>query len=136
MSRRRLRQGIAIALAGIPAIAFARAPSYTTAQADAGAARYTQACALCHGPDLAGSFETPALTGRFVQHWAGVPLSALAAYIQRAMPLTAPGTLSRTDVIALTAFLLRANGAPPGHAALPATPHGLDHLIFPVSEAR
>lgn len=117
-------------------MALARAPSYTTAQADAGAARYAQACALCHGPDLAGTFETPALTGRFVQHWAGVPLSALTAYIQRAMPLTAPGALSRADVIALTAFLLRANGTPPGHVALPATPHGLDHLTFPVGAAR
>ncbi|MBB2166354.1 cytochrome c [Gluconacetobacter sp. 1b LMG 1731] len=79
-----------------------------------GADLYRTACAMCHGTRLEGNFETPALTGRFVANWAGAPVSELEAYVHRAMPLMAPGTLSPDDTRAVVAFLLAANDLPQG----------------------
>ncbi|MCQ9156467.1 c-type cytochrome [Acidomonas methanolica] len=114
----------------------AAAPGYTAAQAEHGAELYARSCALCHGEDLGGNFQTPPLTGRFVRNWAGTPLSELARYIHDAMPLMAPGTLSSGDVLALIAYLLQENGAKPGKWPLPDQPARLDHLVFPASPAR
>lgn len=79
-----------------------------------GADLYRTACAMCHGTRLEGNFETPPLTGRFVANWAGAPVSELEAYVHRAMPLMAPGTLSTDDTRAVVAFLLETNALPQG----------------------
>jgi mono/diheme cytochrome c family protein len=107
--------------------------SYTQTQAEQGAMLYAGQCAMCHGAALAGSFETPPLTGRFVGNWAGAPLSELSAYIRRAMPQMAPGTLSSEQAAALVAFLLRENGVKSGGTPLPYRPEDLKHLAFPAT---
>ncbi|MFW7270076.1 c-type cytochrome [Gluconacetobacter sp. Hr-1-5] len=107
-------------------------PSFTAEQAQHGADLYRTACAMCHGADLGGNFQTPSLKGRLVASWAGTPLSRLTGYIQRAMPLMAPGTLSTEDATALVAFLLHENGAPPGKSPLPVTEKQQASLKFPI----
>jgi len=117
-----IRTGLALAaLAALPAIAAAPPPRplYTEAQAAEGAALYQASCAMCHGDTLAGTFDVPSLDGRFVAHWAGARADVLADYIQQAMPLFAPGSLSAEDNARITAYLLKANGFPAGTTPLP-----------------
>ncbi|MBU6266523.1 MAG: c-type cytochrome [Sphingomonadales bacterium] len=92
---------------------------YTAAQADAGAQAYAARCAVCHGADLAGTWEIPALKGRFIANWGRARLSQLHDYMGHAMPQFAPGTLDPQDDSAIIAFLLRENGAPAGATPLP-----------------
>ncbi|GAN61409.1 hypothetical protein ACI01nite_22870 [Acetobacter cibinongensis] len=105
--------------------------SYTQEQAARGAETYKEACALCHGASLGGAFDTPALKGRFVANWAGAPLRDLFDYMQRAMPLSAPGTLSAEDNADILAFLLQENGVKPGKKPLPAESAALTHVQLP-----
>lgn len=103
---------------------------FTARQADEGRALYAQRCAMCHGAALEGTFETPALTGRFVANWAGRPAGDLYAYLGRAMPQFAPGSLSPQDDVRLVAFLLAANGYPPGTTPLPADEATLQGMLL------
>jgi len=103
---------------------------YTAAQADEGARVYATQCAMCHGARLEGTVETPGLVGKFVANWAGRPLGDLFDYLGRAMPQGSPGRLDPQDNARLVAFILRANGAPAGDAALPADAAALRRITF------
>ena len=105
-------------------------PLFTAQQADEGRMVYAQRCAMCHGPALEGTFETPALTGRFVANWAGRPAGDLYAYLGRAMPQFAPGSLSPQDDARLVAYLLSANGYPAGATPLPADDTALKGMVL------
>jgi len=137
------RIAIALALAAVvwTSLAIAAGPSpvpapgvrqgaYTTEQAKAGARTYAIRCAVCHGTRLEGSYEVPALTGKFVAHWAGRPIWPLFDYVSRAMPQPSPGSLSPAENAALIAFLLEANGLPAGAKPLPADQAGLSSIPF------
>jgi len=63
---------------------------YTDAQAARGEVQFQQHCARCHGANLAGTFETPPLVGRFRPYWSGATLDVLFDYISSAMPLIIP----------------------------------------------
>src|SRR5688500_4596865 len=109
----------------------AQAPSRTVqdgvfsdAQATRGQALYTQRCAGCHGPKLAGA-QAPALTGEaFTAKFRMEPLSALFIQIRYAMPpRTPPSTpaggaaatqLTNEQAADLVAHLLKSNGFPAG----------------------
>lgn len=93
---------------------------YTAAQAAEGKALYDGACAMCHGPNLMGSFEAPPLTGQLVYNWAGESVGGLHSYVQKAMPLFAPGSLSAENNAKLVAYILQTNGYPAGNSPLPA----------------
>lgn len=88
---------------------------------------YKAQCAMCHGQRGEGMLPAyPALIGRdpagegfkFATDPRIVPTignywpyaTTLFDYIKRAMPLTAPGSLTDDQVYALTAYLLAANG--------------------------
>jgi cytochrome c len=85
---------------------------------------YAEQCAACHGtfgegegrfPKLAGGKGTlrddrPELT--VGSYWPFAP--TLWDYINRAMPMPAPHTLSADDVYALTAYILNLNDIVPG----------------------
>src|SRR5437868_394443 len=85
---------------------------------------YAEQCAACHGtfgegegrfPKLAGgigtlSHDRPELT--VGSYWPFAP--TLWDYINRAMPMQAPHTLSADDVYALTAYILHLNDIVPG----------------------
>ncbi len=87
---------------------------FTAEQAAAGRAVYTASCASCHLPDLAGRNEAPQLAGNnFMNTWRARSTRDLFEFIQGTMP---PAAASLTDeqYLAVTAFLLQANGAAPG----------------------
>jgi mono/diheme cytochrome c family protein len=92
-----MRRKIVLALAAVLAMVSnaQAAPSvwdgvYTDVQAERGGVQFQQHCARCHGANLAGTFETPPLVGRFIPYWAGTTLDALFDYVSTAMPLDRP----------------------------------------------
>lgn len=91
-----------------------------------GRALFAQKCAACHGPDaksgqgwigprliatepLSG-FENDYKLPRSIGNWWPYA-STLFDYVRRAMPQTAPGSLTADETYALVAFLLAENGA-------------------------
>src|SRR5437879_4188913 len=57
---------------------------YTDQQAKRGEPMYREHCADCHGDDLEGDAETPALSGAtFQTNWEGLPLGSLFQRIRR-----------------------------------------------------
>ena len=130
-----------IAAAGttIAALSIAAAPApgittlsgtYTTAQAAEGKDLYAGACATCHGPNLHGSFEAPTLTGKFIANWSGSSVGELHSYVQHAMPLFAPGSLTPEDNAKIVAYMLQANGYPAGTKPLPSDAAALNKIAF------
>jgi mono/diheme cytochrome c family protein len=111
-----------------------------------GSALYTAQCAMCHGQRGEGMLPAyPALIGRdpagegfkFATDPKIVPTignywpyaTTLFDYIKRAMPLTAPGSLTDDQVYALTAYLLAANDVIPDTTTLDAA--GLRSVRMP-----
>jgi mono/diheme cytochrome c family protein len=103
---------------------------YTDAQAIRGEVQFQQHCARCHGANLAGTFETPPLVGRFKPYWAGTTLDVLFDYISSAMPLDHPGSLSRAANADILAFLLKANDFPAGAKELSAESEAQNAIRF------
>src|SRR5690348_6704672 len=103
---------------------------YTDAQAERGGVLFQQQCARCHGANLAGTFETPPLVGRFKPYWSGATLEALFDYVATAMPLDRPGSLSRAANADILAFLLKANDFPAGTKELSASSEDLKAIRF------
>ncbi len=89
---------------------------FTAAQAMRGEAAYGMNCAKCHeGADVDG----PPLTGDpFIDRWREDTLSSLFTFIRTKMPQDAPGKLSEGTYVDVLAFLLQANGNPPGNSEL------------------
>lgn len=99
-----------------------------------GAQLYRVHCSACHGPTGQGMPPAyPALIGRepregfafatdfkitktIGNYWPYA--TTLYDYIRRAMPLTAPGSLSESQIYSLTAYLLAANEIIPSDATL------------------
>jgi cytochrome c len=94
---------------------------YTDTQAGRGEELYGRHCAECHGSGLDGDAvtEIPALAqDSFMQRWSTRNIDDLVSRMQRAMPPSAPGSLTRTQYVDLAAFLLKSNGFPSGFDAL------------------
>jgi mono/diheme cytochrome c family protein len=77
---------------------------YTAAQVKAGAAVYQKQCLTCHGVRLQG-VSGPALTGASFAH-ASLGAGQIYTIVSQQMPLTAPGSLSKSDDAAVTAYIL------------------------------
>jgi len=87
--------------------------------AAAGAAVYTQKCMACHGAEGAGG-PNDQLVGGHGTIASDQPVKTIGSYwpyattvfdyIRRAMPFTAPQSLTDDEVYALTAYLLALNG--------------------------
>jgi hypothetical protein len=91
---------------------------YTPAQARRGQEQFEQHCASCHRRDLDG-FSAPPLKGdRFLDQWREFPLEVLFDVLQAQMPLGNPGGLPAGTYLDITAYLLEANGLPPGRPEL------------------
>jgi mono/diheme cytochrome c family protein len=104
---------------------------YTNAQAKRGAALYAQECTACHGAQLGGVDEAPALVGgRFASNWDGVPLSAMVERIRVSMPQSSPGKLSRRQVADVLAYILERNGFPAGTMELPRQAGLLQGIVY------
>lgn len=93
---------------------------YTDAQAQAGTAVYSQACAACHGQQLEG-VAAPALKGSAFGEMAtaqGMTVDALLDVVTNTMPQSDPGSLKPEDNNAVVAYILQQNGYPAGTTAL------------------
>ena len=123
--------GLGVALASTANTALtARAPDeeqaaaasvFTAAQAATGRDAYQARCASCHLADLGGRNEASPLAGSsFMNVWRARSSKDLYDYIRTSMP---PGgaTLGAEEYLSITAFILQANGAPAGAAALTPT---------------
>ena len=77
-------------------------------------------CSQCHGPDMSGIDAAPPLTGgRFASNWNGVTLGDMVERIRISMPQNNPGSLSRTQISDVMAYILQQNGFPAGAKELP-----------------
>jgi len=118
MDRTFLRAGAAMfgALVASAALAApAQAASFTQAQADAGKAPYAQYCAECHHLTLRSTGHGSELAGpNFITRWGRRSTGDLVGYVSRLMPAGAPGSLSMPEYLAITAYVLAANGGAPG----------------------
>jgi mono/diheme cytochrome c family protein len=77
---------------------------YTPAQVATGAAVYAKYCLSCHGAHLQG-VAGPALTGPAFAH-ANLNVAQMYGIVAQQMPLTAPGSLSKTNYAAVMAYIL------------------------------
>jgi mono/diheme cytochrome c family protein len=116
---------LAVATLTIAAAACAHAPashalpSYTAAQAAAGATAYQAACETCHMADLGGSGDAPPLAGTsFARRWNGRPFVELTRFMREHMPNTVPGVLNDRTYLAVAAYVLQKNGVPTGQEPL------------------
>jgi len=104
---------------------------YTDAQAARGEAVYSKSCTSCHGPNLEGDAQAPALSDKeFVIEWNDQPLGDLFERITATMPGDAPGTLKASEVADVLAFILKKGGHPAGAAELPAGAAALKQVRF------
>jgi quinoprotein glucose dehydrogenase len=82
---------------------------------------YTRSCEHCHGPSLTGNptNEVPSLVAdAFMFHWRGRTVQDLYARLSKSMPSDAPGSLDAGTYLDLVAYMLEANGFPPGQQDL------------------
>jgi mono/diheme cytochrome c family protein len=91
---------------------------YTVAQADQGHQLYAFRCARCHDTGFLGAPRWDA--ARLGADFQGHTLFDLADMIHTSMPVDEPGTTSRADAAALTAYILSLLEVPPGDSELPA----------------
>jgi mono/diheme cytochrome c family protein len=91
---------------------------YTDAQAQRGQTLYAAQCVPCHGPALAGGLGPPLAGADFLRAWDKRPLVDLVDKIEKTMPATDPGTLTRAQATDLVAHLLKSSAFPAGSAEL------------------
>jgi S-disulfanyl-L-cysteine oxidoreductase SoxD len=104
---------------------------YTDAQAARGQTVYTESCSSCHGDDLSGSGQAPALTGKdFNVDWNDLAISDLFDRTSGTMPADKPGTLKPEQAVDVIAFLLQKGHFPAGQAELPTDTAALKAIKF------
>ncbi len=82
---------------------------YSTGQAARGQQIYQAQCAECHGTAMEGTTGPPLVGEDFLSNWSARPLASLVDKIQKTMPFSLPGTLSRQQSTDLAADILRAS---------------------------
>jgi len=100
--------------------------SFAEDQARRGESVYAAECAACHGPEMRGVFEAPELAGpTFRNTWGSRTVTELLQRISGTMPPAARGSLDAADYLAVTAYIMSANGVPAGSEPLAAAATGL-----------
>src|ERR1700677_3786479 len=85
--------------------------AFTAADAFGGRTAFRDNCVRCHGIELGGGENSPALVGaNFLSQWAGKSAADLLDRIRRTMPTDNPGGLSNRQYTDLVAYLISANG--------------------------
>ena len=108
---------------------------YTNDQADRGQVLYHEVCESCHAPDLAGGKVVPEIVGpTFVARWTNRTVGQFLDHVVASMPEDDPARVSREDKVDIVAFLLRANGLPPGDTLLADRLDDLDRVRFEIVE--
>jgi hypothetical protein len=92
---------------------------YSEEQLKRGTALFAEECSRCHGHDLTGGEEAPALFGAgFMANWNGLTVGDLSERIRLSMPPDNPSRLSRQQNVDILSLILRSNGFPSGKAEL------------------
>jgi cytochrome c len=92
---------------------------YTEDQTKRGADAFAKNCSVCHGHDMSGGEEAPALFGaNFMSNWNGLTVGDLSERIRISMPPQDPSRLTRQENVDIISALLKANGLPAGNAEL------------------
>jgi S-disulfanyl-L-cysteine oxidoreductase SoxD len=105
---------------------------YSAAQAQRGEDLFKKQCASCHGEALDGAGPYPPLSGdEFLNKYTGVSAQNVYDMIQKLMPATAPGTLTRPQAADLLAYILSFNKYPAGKTDLPSDQSAIQKLIIP-----
>jgi len=93
---------------------------YTADQAKRGAAEYQKQCASCHGDDLGGIDQSPPLNGdEFLSKYEGESIQVLFDKINKTMPATHPGLLTRPQTADVLAYVPSSNKYTAGSTELP-----------------
>lgn len=104
---------------------------YTADQVKRGEDAFTQKCALCHGGDMQGGPEAPALNGvSFMVGWGGKNAGELYTYLRTTMPPDAPGTVSDQRYADLMAAIFNKNDFPAGSTPLTPDPRALADILI------
>jgi len=104
---------------------------YTTAQSARGQKIYADSCTSCHGDDLSGGGQAPALAGKdFNVDWTDLAVSDLFERTHGTMPADKPGTLTPAQTADVIAFLLQKGNFPAGQTELPADAAALKEIKF------
>jgi len=110
---------------------------YTEAQADRGGAGFAGHCASCHGANMGGTGEAPALAGpQFLSDFDTLSLGDLFDRVRTTMPQGNPGSLNRDQYADILAFLLKANGLPSGPRELDRRSEYLKAIGFSAANPR
>jgi mono/diheme cytochrome c family protein len=105
---------------------------YTADQAHRGETMYKAQCTSCHGDALDGVGPYPPLSGDdFLTKYEGQPALNVYNMIQKLMPATAPGSLTRPQAADLLAYILSFNKFPAGKTEFPLDEDSLKKLILP-----
>jgi S-disulfanyl-L-cysteine oxidoreductase SoxD len=105
---------------------------YSADQSQRGEALYQKQCVSCHGSALDGVGPYPPLSGdEFLSKYEGQPTLNLYDMIQKLMPATKPGSLSRPEASDLLAYILSFNKFPAGKTDLPSDEDSLKKLVLP-----
>ena len=103
---------------------------YSVAQATRGQQLYKAQCAECHGNALEGTIGSPLAGDSFLSSWSSRSLATLVEKIQKTMPFSTPGSLSRHQSTDLAAYILQFGKFPAGQRDL--TDGALAQIAFPV----
>ena len=102
---------------------------YTQEQLERGRAIFEEECSFCHGYELEGGEEAPALTGGvFLSDWNGLTLGELSDRIRTTMPPDKPRSLARQQISDILSLILGANRFPAGESELAAQPRILRRI--------
>src|SRR4051794_9199814 len=92
---------------------------YTQEQANRGKTAYTEQCASCHGAELRGGDETPALTGdTFLTKWSNRSVDELFENVRTTMPADRPRSLNPQKNSDILAYIFASNKFPAGGGEL------------------
>src|SRR5712671_5971655 len=104
---------------------------YSPEQASRGKTAYVEQCARCHGAELGGGDETPALAGKnFLANWQNHSVHELFERIRVTMPADRPRTLSRQEISDILAYIFAVNKFPAGRAGLSVESEALKQIQF------
>jgi mono/diheme cytochrome c family protein len=104
---------------------------YTDNQAKRGQTVYAEKCSSCHAANLTGGLGPPLVGNDFNGDWSKQPLSDLVTKIEKTMPQSDPGTLTRQQAVDIVAYILKAGNVPAGQKELSADDTVLTQATWP-----
>ena len=104
---------------------------YTDNQARRGQTIYVEECVSCHAQNLQGGLGPPLVGNDFVGDWDKQPFSELVSKIEKTMPQSDPGTLTRQQAVDIVAYVLKAGNFPAGQKELSSDEMVLKQVTWP-----